>query len=530
MDKKSGSEPNDYLSSKKNKKGLIFFIFYPVIFLIALTLYTAYNRFPQDYHPDEDRKIHQVKTGKYDFRHPALLLNATRLIVFISGGAQSDFDYCIRGRWASALFSSLSVVALMGAAHILYGRYAAFAAGITVALCPMLLESAHYMKEDTALVFGISCVILAIALFKKGFSLWKTILLGIACALAVSGKYIGIFMLIPALITILIPPNTAKYGRLKRAFLFLLIFFITAIIIDYEIIISPFSFFEGLHFESAHIRTSHYGFIFRRFSGYYPKIIGDVTNDIVIGLYLVYTVYVLSNWRRKSGIERLFILLPILYFILISSSKVQSPRYVIPVVVLIHWLGGMGAAVIIKIAERKKFIKYATAGCIYGSLITGLGIHSFDYLYQFKNDSRVALEKWISENITGDAKILQDWYVSLPKKMTFEKDGQKSVITTRTVWCAGYYRNLANARQNGFSYIAVSENTYYRFFDRNILPDEQYDVQSNYWEPRSFYIELFDNGRLLWESKQKRVMYGVTNPVIRLYDIRDNKDKIQNNE
>lgn len=491
-----------------------------------MSFYTAYNRFPQNYHPDEDRKIHQIKTGEYDFRHPALLLNATRLIVFISGGAQSDIDYCIRGRWTSAIFASLSAIVLMGAAHVLYGRYAALAAGITVALCPMLLESAHYMKEDTALVFGISCVILAIALLIKGFSLSKTIFLGIACALAASGKYVGIFMLIPALITILIPSNISKCGRLKRSVLFLLTFIITAIIIDYEAIIFPFSFFEGLHFESEHIGTSHYGLIYRRFSGYYPKIIGDVTNDIVIGLYLVYTVYVLSNWRRKSGIEQLFILLPILYFIMISSSKVQSPRYVIPVVVLIHWLGGIGGGVIIKTTGRKKVIKYAIAGCIYGSLIAGLGLHSFDYLYQFKNDSRIALEKWVSENIKGDVRILQDGYVSLPEKITFEKDGQKSVITTKTVWFAGYYRNLANVRRKGFSYIAVSENIYNRFFDRNIVPDKQYDAQSNYWKPRSFYIELFDNGRLLWESKQKRVMYGVTNPVIRFYDITENNESI----
>ena len=69
------------------------------------------------------------------------------------------------------------------------GRSLLRSAGIAVALCPMLLESAHYMKEDTALVFGISCSVFALAFLGKGISKEKTILLGAACATAASGNW-----------------------------------------------------------------------------------------------------------------------------------------------------------------------------------------------------------------------------------------------------------------------------------------------------------------------------------------------------
>jgi len=187
------------------------------IFATCLWLYTRENTFPYAYHPDEPGKAGQIRKGRRNYRHPQLLLECSQIAVAVAGiplGEKDAADAEVRrieqavtvaGRWVSAAFAAGAVVALALAGYRAGGLAGLAMAGASVGLCAPLLLSAHYMKEDTALVFGVALVVLASAAAWESRHLDESrrrraaALLGAACAVAVCGKYIGILALAAAL-------------------------------------------------------------------------------------------------------------------------------------------------------------------------------------------------------------------------------------------------------------------------------------------------------------------------------------------
>src|ERR1700744_484117 len=83
-----------------------------LIFAAALALDTRHNQFPYFYHPDEAVKVEQVKTGNWNYHHPMLLLTTAKAAVDLVGAGQQEQSIVEVGRWVSAAFAAIAVVAL----------------------------------------------------------------------------------------------------------------------------------------------------------------------------------------------------------------------------------------------------------------------------------------------------------------------------------------------------------------------------------------------------------------------------------
>ena len=138
------------------------------LFAGCLALDTRHNGFPYFYHPDESAKVDQVLTGEWNFHHPMLLLSATTVAVETRGVARSDQQVVEAGRWISAAFVAGAVVALALLAFAWRGWTASLAAGGALLLHHQLFELAHYMKEDSALLFGMALTFLMTYAFSCG--------------------------------------------------------------------------------------------------------------------------------------------------------------------------------------------------------------------------------------------------------------------------------------------------------------------------------------------------------------------------
>ena len=171
------------------------------LFAAAVAVFTQDNRYPFFYHPDEYGKAKQTVDGtrSYNFHHPLLLLNVAKPLKRLWGKDADDTKpvklqkATEAGRTASAIFAALTVLALAVAGYLLAGLGGAIGAAIVVLFQPMLFEHAHIFKEDTALAMGLALTVTASAFFwKKPACTRRAVLLGMAVALAVSGKYIGL--------------------------------------------------------------------------------------------------------------------------------------------------------------------------------------------------------------------------------------------------------------------------------------------------------------------------------------------------
>ena len=111
------------------------------------------------------------------------------------------------GRWVSAGFSAVAVTALSLLAFCWRGWIAGIATGAALMLHHQVFELSHYMKEDTALLMGVAVTFLAAFLFWRRPDAWRAAMLGAAVAMAISGKYIGAFMLPAALPLLWLAPG-----------------------------------------------------------------------------------------------------------------------------------------------------------------------------------------------------------------------------------------------------------------------------------------------------------------------------------
>ena len=160
------------------------------LFFICFALNTRHNGFPFFYHPDEPGKVEQVMTGEWNFNHPMLLLSTTKLAVEVLN-VPSDRRRSLRRGVVCRRYLRPWRLWPCRCWPMWRGWAAALITGGALALHHQLYELAHYMKEDAALLMGVALTLLAAFAFWQRRSDWSAAALGVAGALATSGKYVG---------------------------------------------------------------------------------------------------------------------------------------------------------------------------------------------------------------------------------------------------------------------------------------------------------------------------------------------------
>ena len=244
-------------------------------------LYTRANTFPSYYHPDEEGKAKQAMRGRRNFNHPQLLVEVTQLAVGVCN-ANSDLQAATEvGRWASAGFAAAAVVVLGLVGFRVAGLVGFLLAATAVALSPSLLLYAHYLKEDTALVFGLTLVVLAgrwLADAAPPHATRAVVALGVACGVAASAKYIGVVALGFAL-----PLLWAWRRRLPPAAWkgFAVAFVVTVLLINLRAIGHIGTWGHKMGQQVAEGVAEHKGLTMRRPTGYFFR--GAGAGDAVAG-------------------------------------------------------------------------------------------------------------------------------------------------------------------------------------------------------------------------------------------------------
>ncbi len=485
---------NDFAFSPKNIRAM--WVISAVLFFLTLFLYTRGNSFPYYYHIDEPLKVEQLlDTGELNFHHPLLMINTTDIAIRLTGTPRTPQHVVVAGRWCNALFGAIAAVAFAWFAFHYGGILAGLAGGLMVALDPMLFVLTHYYKEDPALLMGFGLSFLGLAHFWTSPS-WKTSLLtGAACAVAVSGKYIGIAALIIALPVIL-----AKPGRLRHASVFLAGFIGAFLLINYQMVAGFQTMQSSLGREvellGSNRRRSEGGFALIA-NDKYADLFRENTNAFIWFFIGWHVLRMIVQRRTRTVPEWIVTVFPFAYLLVISFVPKTAARYLLPASAVFCFLAGLGMANVASFAAHivgRHQWKIAAAVTV---ILLAIGGGTFvpeisKNLRGFCSDSRRDLADWITKNVAPDAIIAQDQRVQLAS-LDSKDSRDRSFTLPQKVLSSDFVAELGTVdelRAQGVTYVAIQPSGH----------DKSHGDKKG---RQTFDDDLVKQGELVWKCKSK---------------------------
>jgi hypothetical protein len=278
-----------------NRIGLL--VWSLALFAGTFALHTRHNGFPYYYHPDETGKAEQIIAAEWNFNHPMLLLGATKLVVDLARVPPREQNVAEAGRAVSAVFTSLAVVALSLLAWHWRGWPAAAAAGLGLGLHHQLYELSHYIKEDPALLMGVALTFLALTIYAAAPSGWRAAFVGLGCALAISGKYVGVMLLAAAVPVLLLSSGRARWRHFS--------IFIVALVgsfaaVNYQLLIDLPGFWKSFSREADYVVHGQLGMTRSVPHAQYWNIFIDNTTPVV---WVLLAFFLAGRWRERRTVS-----------------------------------------------------------------------------------------------------------------------------------------------------------------------------------------------------------------------------------
>lgn len=482
------------------------FSFLALTFLTAVTLFTRHNAFPYTYHPDEDTKVRQVITAKRNYFHPLLMLTTTTAVVKAGHWGKQQNDVARAGRCVAAVFSAVAVAALAALAFRWTGWPGMVCAAVFLTLNPLIFELAHYFKEDPALLMGIAVTFLGLDIFWQSPGRWQAAFLGLGCALAISGKYLGVMMLLFA-----IPLLVIRCRADKRLILWFLGGFVLPLAaINGSLFFHLNDFSNGLSREFEGATEGHRG-VKRQIphTYYFPRINELTPVGLWLGLVLCLAFFVRTPKKRTLP-QWLTFLFPFLFFAMLSFSPKTAGRYLLPVEAFVAFLAALGVGFLMGNDRNLRGLPALAALLIFFAG-TRTSANDLSVLFgEFARDARNELRTWIAAQTPANAVIAQDGRVDLAATPTWRS--ARPLLSSEFAADLG---SITELRSKGVTHVAVARQVYNRFFDPGLRPSAK--ERSDFNRRSTFYHELFQGRKPVWESPLGKVIY--LQPGIRVYDI-----------
>lgn len=502
------------------------------LFLACVTLYSRFNDFPYFYHGDEIGKVEQVldMDHKLNFNHPLLLLKASRAILDWTHPPADPQSVVEAGRTASAVLAALAVVFLALTGYLCRGLAGLGFVALTTGLCPSLLLYAHYMKEDAALMLGVSMTLCA--------GVWLTrvsgrhlqwvawVALGGACGVAASGKYVGIATAgLLGMVAILVPATGWRSHAARLA--------VACVAMTAVVLIVNHDAFESwrllklnriaagsLKTAFDHGMEGHSEITMRQPNTFVFSVLArEITPVAWIGMCL----FPLAFARRVPGFRQAAGLISASFFLwilVLSFNTIPFHRYILPCVVQGYLIAGLGfAAALAHVRTRALAI---AAGAVFVLAVLSSQVPPcVSFTRQFADDSRQRIRDWLVSRIPPGAAIAAECYVNLEKPGDLKRfPGDASLMLTNRyhllpAFFIGDLGTLDQLRARGVQYVITTGLASERFHYPQVIPIKgTSDVLAR---RRRIHHELAEMAVLLHRERAEYPTFAFTNPDISVY-------------
>jgi hypothetical protein len=476
------------------------------VFLIGMIWFTHGNRYPSFYDAEEQVRATQEIAKDWDL-HRALLTAVTTKVVKKALQVPDDVQSVVEiGRTVSAFFAVVSIVALCLTVYFLESATAAVLLSVLLLCQHQLFAIAHRMTEGSSLLFGASLTLLAIVLLEQKATVPRSLFLGISVALAVSAKYIGVLLIIPALIAIL--RSGGGQFRLNRVVEFALGILFAFLVVNFyavtELRLTATDVLQDLAMAFANTPEGFRGLV----RGTYWL---DLWRNTTPAIWIMIGVSLWLLWvrRHKLRMSEIFLgLIPLVYFLLLLFAPSGDLRF-LPMIGLTYAFAVVGVASMteclatVREEVRGWLLPVLTGVCLAACFLEFL--RGYPYFAAFSRDERMEMLDWIDGNVEPGSKILADPAVLLPKLLAQSTQKHSFVLGDDLARFKKAQSDVDQIAAAGVDYIVASPADYKGVFSGSGSVATVNDRALN--AARQFYTELFKHGTLIWKREPGPVSF-----------------------
>lgn len=464
---------------------------------LALNIWN--NDFPVGYHGDEPKKVRFTLSYEQDFHIPILMLQLARAGNLIFGF--EDDQVVLLGRWVSAISGVIIVLFAFLLSRKVMGEKWSLTVAAGVAVSPILVIHAHYMKED---MLFTACAMAALWCITRliDHPNWKTAIpLGVTTGLAWSAHYksallVVIAVLIPLIISV--PQKLKYYGYLIAAGLLGIYVFLN---VNYPLLEAPEIFLEGVRHEGHHAATGHsisvspidHWFSFHMVHSVIPGLTPPVTALALIGILLV-----LVRWRESQDVDRLLLLFALFYYFIPEISPSKPPpdyaRYILQIAPAMIYFAVRGMNLMSQRIESGFVRKGLILVLGLGMMVSLIDTLRLDYYMDWKKDTRQLAAEWLSRQ-TGNAYF------------------EQYAAAHNDVRSIGDFSPL-EIRASGYNFAVASDFRYERYFRGAKTEGQDEYIYQRHQRYEEWFSLPFVEIKPVYRS------FAFSNPTVRIIDLR----------
>jgi hypothetical protein len=498
----------------------------------SLWMFTRNNDFPLDYHPDEPGKVAQLMHPAQirNFNHPLLMLEAANAVRIGLGVHNDERAIAIAGRWTSAALAAIAVFALAIAGYFCAGYQGLLMCGAMAALCPALDVYAHFFKEDTALLAGVAVALAGaswLVTTNKRWAQWAAAaVMGVGCAAAISGKYIGLAAVGPCLVAIFLAPRIAPRSLLLRFLAFAVPAAASVLAINFRAFESFFlprlgpASSEKIVEEFFQSTMGHQDLALAVPNTFSLQVaISELMLHVWVFMGVGIVLSLLCGLRNRSVVVAGAFLLP--FAVVLSYSAFPFPRYALPITVLSYFVAGQLMASGLRRTKQPRWFKQAAFVTCLGLIGATQGAQCWRLNMQFADDSRQRLREWVALHLGEQTAILAEDYTALDgvgDPWRFPRQSRIQAQIVRTGSLSDRAPTIDHLKTAGVDYVVVAEPKYERYF-RPSIHSVSYARQEDLLRRQRFYSELFSRAELVWSSVPSPPSHAYVNPELRVYRV-----------
>jgi len=321
---------------------------------------------------------------------------------FVALYAVDPSSFFLISRGISAIFGTISIVALYQVGMRLFGRLVALLGAFFLAFAYLHVRDSHFGTTDVPVTFFLIASYVGLAAVWDSSSARHATWAGLFAGLAASTKYMGVLLWVPmTLVRLLSPalPERSRPAALNRILIFFGLAFFAAFLAG-----TPFALVELGRIRGDFVREIRAVWAF----GYPlpPAWIYHLTVSLRYGLGLPLLgaalagglVLIRRDWEKAC----LFMSFPLLYYVLMGRGNRDFVRYAIP---LIPFLCVMAAGFVeyVHALARKRLAPglstgLTTALAVLLVLPSMVSVARFDWLLS-KEDRRVTARRYVEKSI-----------------------------------------------------------------------------------------------------------------------------------